>query len=58
METLVKAARGAVALTAFFLLFFAIVNASAGRYALAGATLIVGLAATVYVLRTRRKHAA
>lgn len=58
VETLVKAARGGIALTAFFLLFFAIVNVSAGRYALASATLVVGLAATGYVLRTRGRPAA
>ena len=55
MEGVVQLARGFVALSAFLLLFFAIANASAGRYLAAGAALVVGLGATLYVLRSRRE---
>lgn len=54
MEALSPYVRPVVALTAFLLLFFAIVNASAGRYVPAGVTLVLGLAGTFYVVRTRR----
>lgn len=53
-RSVVPYARAAAALTAFFLLFYGIVNLSAGNYVPALLTLVVGLAGTAYVLRTRR----
>lgn len=47
-------ARAGLAFAAFLLLFFAIVNISAGRYALSGATFLVGLVATLYIVWTRQ----
>lgn len=54
MEALIPYARASLALAAFLLLFLGIANLSAGRYAFAGATLASGLAATIYIARTRQ----